>query len=375
MGSRKRSPSSRGPALPPEAPQPPPSPRRHGRLLSWKGFELASFAAGTALLVWLLLRVGPAELARNLAVVGWGFFLVVALQAVPILLNTESWRLVLPPGRRIRLRALAPMLLAGEAVNAVSPVGVVGGELVRVSLLRRRLPTAAAVGAVGLAAITQFAAQVAFIFVGLPVAVVLLPRSGLRVVVALLATAIGAFLAAVLALAWSPDRLAGVRRALGRFGWFQRLRSRVPLAARDGLNEGLAALHERPAAFALSVSASFAAWQVGVIETLLILRLLGQPVGLARAVAIEVLAVAIEAVVFFVPARMGTQEGGRVLIFVALGLSPASGLALGLVRRARELAWAVPGLAILGHFQRVSRAADRPRPAAGVTRGGQPLPD
>ena len=71
---------------------------------------------------------------------------------------------------------------------------------------------------------------------------------------------------------------------------------------------------------------------------------------------------------------MGTQEGGRVLIFIVLGLDPAAGLAAACVRRVRELAWAVPGLVLLGRLQREPAPAALRR-AEGVTRGERLLPD
>lgn len=340
----------------------------------WRRFELGAFVAGAALLAWLLYRMGLGDLARQLSAVGWGFFVVVALGSLPILLNVLSWALLLPRRPRVPSRTLASMLLAGEAVNTVSPVGFIGGELVRVSLLRRWLDSAAAVGAVGLAATAQFAGQVIFILSGLPLVLSLVPQPGLRTALVLFGAASGLLLVSVLFVALSPGRLSSLRHLFGRFGWIERLRGRAPRAAYDAVTNGLRALRERPGAFALSTGASLAAWQVGIVETLLILRFLGQPVGLLRAAAIEILAVAIEGVLFFVPMKMGTQEGGRALIFIALGLDPAVGVALGLVRRARELAWAVPGFALLGSFQR-SAGAPGGRPFALVTRGERPLPD
>lgn len=340
----------------------------------WRRFELAAFAAGTALLVWLLARVGPAELARNLSAVGWGFVAVLGLQAVAFLLNTLSWAFQLPPDREVPLSALAPMLVAGEAVNAVSPVGFVGGELVRVSLLRRRLPAGEAVAAVARAAMAQFAGQVLFILLGLPVAVHLVLSPEVRASLDFAGAAAGLLLAVVLALAFSKGGLRAAGRALEHFGALRRLAARVPESAREAGRRGLEALRRHPSRFLASALLSFGAWQVGVAETLLVLRWLGRPVSFGLAVAIEVLAVAIEGALFFVPAKMGTQEGGRVLIFLALGLDPALGLALGLVRRARDLAWAVPGLAVLGAFRR-SAPPVLPWPAAPVTRGGRPLPD
>ena len=114
----------------------------------------------------------------------------------------------------------------------------------------------------------------------------------------------------------------------------------------------LGSLRRRPGDFAASVALYYAGWLVGIVEVGLILALLRAPVSWRQAFAIEALSVAIEGAFFFVPAKMGTQEGGKYLIFHVLGLDPARGFALGFVRRLRELAWAAIGLALLGWFQR-----------------------
>jgi hypothetical protein len=47
---------------------------------------------------------------------------------------------------------------------------------------------------------------------------------------------------------------------------------------------------------------------------------------------------------FVVPAKIGTQEGGKVAVFAALGLPLPLGLAFGITRHVRELAWAALGI-------------------------------
>jgi hypothetical protein len=47
------------------------------------------------------------------------------------------------------------------------------------------------------------------------------------------------------------------------------------------------------------------------------------------------------------PARIGVDESGTAGVFLALGLSPASGLTLALVRRLRDLLAALVGLSWL----------------------------
>jgi hypothetical protein len=317
-----------------------------------KRFEQFSFAAGVLLLGWLVYRIGPSDVGRNLAEVGWGFLLILALYAVTVLLNTVSWQLLLPVEARVPLSKLAPMLVAGDAVTTVNPIGLVGGSVVRMSLLSRALPPQTALISVGLAAMTQFLGQVLFVLSGVPVALTVIRderlRLGLRVFSACLLTVLGL----VLLVGFSRGVQGWIRSRLAPRRWLATRWASVPEQWRNLVPETVAALRERPKSFALSVTTSWLAWQTGVVGTFVILRLLHEPVGWSQALAIEVLGVAIEGALFFVPAKMGTQEGGKVLIFLAMGLPPSKGLALGLIRRLRELAWAAAGLVALGRYQR-----------------------
>lgn len=68
-------------------------------------------------------------------------------------------------------------------------------------------------------------------------------------------------------------------------------------------------------------------------------------------------AVLVEGALFFVPARVGVQEGGLYAIFLALGLDPVAGFSLGIVRRLRELTWGLAGPAILAFVRRRSKGS------------------
>ncbi|MGE5414611.1 MAG: flippase-like domain-containing protein [Syntrophomonadaceae bacterium] len=327
-------------------------------------FERLVFAAGVLLFAALVYRIGPERIGRQLLEVGWGFLAVLALSALPLLANALSWRELLPGGRRLPVRTMARMLVSGEAVNAVSPVGVVGGELVRLSQLSEHFPAEDAAASVAMAAMAQFAGQIVFIVSGLPLAMTLLPGEAWRRGLLAFAAVLLLLLAVVLSLAWSQTVRAQAASVLRRVPSARRLVARVPETWRAAGSEMLAALRARPHRFGAAAGLSLLAWQVGAVETWLVLRLLGSPVGAAAAYALEVLAVAIEGIFFFVPAKIGTQEGGKVLIFLAAGLDPSKGFTLGLVRRLREQFWAVIGLALLG--SRPRRRLPRATPARAV---------
>ena len=50
----------------------------------------------------------------------------------------------------------------------------------------------------------------------------------------------------------------------------------------------------------------------------------------------------------WIPARLGSDEGGAISAFALAGLSPMLGLALALIRRVRDLIWALIGIIWLG---------------------------
>jgi hypothetical protein len=46
----------------------------------------------------------------------------------------------------------------------------------------------------------------------------------------------------------------------------------------------------------------------------------------------------------WIPARLGSDEGGAISAFAIVGLSPMLGLTLALTRRMRDLLWALIGI-------------------------------
>jgi hypothetical protein len=70
------------------------------------------------------------------------------------------------------------------------------------------------------------------------------------------------------------------------------------------------------------------------------------------AFSIEFLSNLIDALAFWVPAKIGTQEAGKTAIFAGLGLPPEMGFTLGVIRHVRELTWAGLGLGLYAHHQK-----------------------
>jgi len=65
----------------------------------------------------------------------------------------------------------------------------------------------------------------------------------------------------------------------------------------------------------------------------------------------------------WIPARLGSDEGGAISAFALTGLSPMLGLALALTRRVRDLLWALIGIVWLGwNFRGTKQSQNTARP-------------
>lgn len=314
----------------------------------------AVLGAGLVMLAFLLYKLDARETAALALQVRWMFALILAQELGAHLFNALGWRLAFRPADslRFRLRDLLAYRVMGDGVNYLTPSATIAGEFARANLLEASVPLAVRVNGVVAAKATQAFGQVAFIALGLgwamgDVVPALAPWSRA-------ARWFCAAAAAAAAASWLTARSRHVRdladAARGKPGW----RGWVSRMPADLL--GFWADHPlRLTASAAAFGAGYA-WNVG--ETWLIARSLGAPVDWTTALRIEVLSNVVDALLFMVPAKAGTQEAGKTLVFGLLGLSPRAGLAFGLVRHARELLWAAGGLLAYGSARRDVRAAE-----------------
>jgi uncharacterized membrane protein YbhN (UPF0104 family) len=134
---------------------------------------------------------------------------------------------------------------------------------------------------------------------------------------------------------------------------FRRLHGLVrPLVGDSALAAGAAALDDeirtclrrwRPLLYAGILQ--FAAFCSGVFEIWFALRLFGHPVDIGAALLLESLTQAIRHLAFVIPAGLGVQEAGLVLVGQALGISAELALAVSMAKRMRELLCGLPALA------------------------------
>ncbi|HYD49015.1 MAG TPA: lysylphosphatidylglycerol synthase domain-containing protein, partial [Terriglobales bacterium] len=295
--------------------------------------ERIFFVAGLVLFIYLVRRLGAGTVKDNLQLVGWGVLLIVAQELLAYFANSLGWLAAFPRPLPSKLRFSSVVLarIVGDAINYVTPTAGLGGEFIRVRLLRGQASGTAVVASVTVAKLSQVVGQILFIVIGLIVILDDIPlapaaRRGLLIGLSVLSG-----LVAVLLFGQRRGMFSPIWALASRFGG----KGRAPeMGGRlKRLDEEIARFHlDSAPQFLLSSFFFFCGWALGMVEVYLILWLLGVPVTLALALKIEVLSVAFDGVFFFVPAKLGTQEAGKVLIFRTLGLDAAAGLSFGILR-------------------------------------------
>ncbi len=297
---------------------------------------------GLAVLAFLAAGADLPAVGRALAGVGaWGAAAVAAVYLLSFVLDTAAWQLALPSVDLTSgwLYRLWRVRMVGEAFNLVVPAGSVGGEPVKALLLKK----ADGIGYKEGGASLVIAKTVLLL--------ALLPFAGIGLALMALASLPAAFPAAVAAgltalglgvlgfYAVQRWRLAG--RLAGRLA--RHRRGRRLGAILDHVHEVddlfVAFYAGRPGRFAAALLLAFLAWALGAVEIYLVMGFLGRPVGWADAWMLEAVAQLVRAGTFFIPGSIGASEAGFLIMVEALTGQASLGLALALVRRARELVW------------------------------------
>ena len=300
---------------------------------------IAAALVGGLLFFYAIRSVGWADVVSGINRVGWGLVPILALAGIRFVLRAAAWRLCIPPHARLSLRQTFTAYLSGDAVGNVTPLGLLASEPTKVFLIRHRLATREAVASLAVDFVVYSISAVTMIVVGLIVllATIQLSLGWREIVIAVLAVlAVGVFVAVrILSGTWKPER-----------------GERPPWRAR------LATLRESVLAF--SAGHPTRLWRVfaldlvfqavAVLEVFLtLLWLLDAPPTIPQAVMFSALDRSINIAFKFVPFKLGIDEAAAGGMAGLLGwpFTPATGVALALIRKVRSIAWVGVGLVLI----------------------------
>lgn len=313
-----------------------------------KWLHRGALAAGVALFAWVVAQVGVAHLWQQAAQLGWAIALIVALEGVADFLHTCAWRLCFRPEQRRSPFELWGPNLAANAINYVTPTATFGGEVVRATLVPRDLPNAEVVASLTVNRLTDTLSDLSVTLVGVVIVLMLapLPLAGQLSIAgsaALLSAGIAGFL-----LVQRSGRLTGwlARHPLvGRLLGTDR-GDRVARGA-SALDQRLARFHtEHPGAVLGSVGWHVCGLLLGAVQLFVFLTWVDAPHDARTVAVVFTVGKAVDMAAFFIPARLGAQEGGRVLGMQLVGVPGELGLLFSLVLRLEQLVWTAVGLAV-----------------------------
>jgi putative membrane protein len=327
-----------------------------------KHFAVLSLLAGLALAIFLVVWHGVGDIAEVLATGGWPLLLLAPYYLVTLIPDTLSWQSLLPAVRSPRVSRFPTLLYAnwvGSAINWLLPVAQVGGEVVRVRILMRHGVRGADAGAsIVVDKTVQALTLVLLTILGLLLLagrVDDLPLNGGIVAFAVLLTA-GILIFWALQHRGLFGFLAQVAPAERWSRWVERA---------DALDGAIRERYRELPQFCAAL-----AWRVFnrlimAGEVYLALYLLGQPVAVVDSIILQSLGQAVRSAAFLVPGAIGVQEGGYLVLGLALGITPEVGLAVSLAKRLRELVVGLPGLVAWQYFEvrRWHRDRRQPTPA------------
>lgn len=313
-----------------------------------KKFNLLLAALGLAVFFLTASRLGWENIWEQIEKIGWAILLVAVMRTASQFLFTFAWAWTIPSSaRRVPFFELFRIRLAGEAINYLIPSGTLGGEPLKANLLSPSIGLANGLACVAVGKFSQVLAQlIVMVAGGLFASFTLNVPPDVKTAMFAALSVIGAGLGVI---------YAGQRQ--GMFGWLARHLVSLHVGSRfieprieklRKLDRIISEIHSgQPGKFAASVAFNALGWLGGAIEVFVVLWLLGTPRSVGTAFVIETMSLIISAALFIVPWQAGTQEAGKALIFGLCGLSPASGFAVGLIQRLRDLIWAGLGLLCL----------------------------
>ncbi len=316
-----------------------------------KWVRLILLGAGLALFAWFIQHTGWADIRDTFGKLGLWMFVALIPYAIVFTIDCIGWRFTFGPGtlKDIPFRVVWSIRLIGEAINNVIPSMYVGGEAVKVGLLKRHgVPVVTAASAAVRSKTAQSVAQSTFIAMGAAVAAVALPTEYTEIKWAFAAIALLAF--TCMALLFRIQR-HGLCSTL--IGWVRRLGFRLKsLEPKEGkirqLDDEIYVFYNRDKKYFRWCTVTYlAGWMFDTVEIMVVAHLLGAHVTWADAFAIEAFISVARGFNTVVPGALGVQEFSVVGLFTLFGYGYELGAQYAVVRRGRDVAFTVLGWLLL----------------------------
>lgn len=307
-------------------------------------------AIGAVLLVVLIKKIGLASIANNIADLGWYFIPILNISFASYLLYTVAWRQFLRRlGEGIGFLELFRIKIMGEAVNTLTPANFLGGDPMRIYLLKKNFRLSEGAASVVVDRTLHTVATLIIIIVGIAVAFQpfeVLPMNikvGVPVVLFISSVFIGFVLIhqrrGIFGLLLNVCRTLHIKKEFSEktIHRFNELDSHI-----------IEFYEENHRGFLIALSCHVVGRLLGVVEIYAIGRVVSDDFTILAAFMLTALAPMINAVFAFIPGAIGVMEGAYSGMLYLIHLDPVVGITIQIAKRLRSAFWIALGLMFLG---------------------------
>src|SRR5215467_3616380 len=297
-----------------------------------------------ALFVWVLAHVGLSTLVEQLRAMRIALPIVLALSLLRLLLQSSTWSASLKGEQvLVNIPKLAGARLAGQSMGYLTVLGPVISEPLKIKLLGT--PTEPTLTATFLDSGVYWFTSALLAIMGIAsLPFVAVHGAAYHSIPAALVLALMVFV-----ITRRNPILSGVVRALGKKApsWLMRAEQFESSIRRYRVNQ--------PALVRRIFWIDVVCQALVASEVAVVLWALHLSIHFFTILVIEGVTRGLKMLSGWIPARIGSDEGGAISAFALLGFSPMLGLALALTRRVRDLLWAFTGIVLLAWSSRRSR--------------------
>jgi hypothetical protein len=323
--------------------------------------NVAIAAAGIGLFTFVAAKMGWSAMLYELKAVWIALPILAGLSCLRLWLQTMSWSAALEAnGIHAGVGELMGARASSHGMGYLSVFGPLVSEPMRIGLLAGR--GAAAAPTLIDSGVAWFSSGIFTIVGCLCAAGCMGAQPHTKSLIGLALTTV----AGMVLIARSKPMLPALARKLG---------ARAPAWLRHG-QEVEVAMHdfkrEHPGTVRKMFWLGMVCQVLVAAEVVAVFWFLKMPIHVGTILALEAANRVVKAMGGWVPARIGTDESGMAAAFLAFGLPSASGLALALARRSRDLMEVVVGFAWLARRSRTLAANGHTARARDVARPGDP---
>ena len=305
-------------------------------------------ALGIVLFVYFVNRAGVGQIYDGVRRLGAGFLLIIAISGFRHAVRSAAWCLCMEPSYRLSFADAFRARVMGDAIGNILPIGSFAlGEPSKPFLIRDRVPLMAGFSSFVIENIFYGLSVVIFVFAGMSALLLSfhLPK-GLR---------IASFVTIGVIIALVVISLAMVRRQvrfITRAAEFTHRRGFDPkwIEKSRMFEDRVYGFYQRNARRFLPILFLESCFHFsGMLEIYITLYFISpeQAPTFFTAFILESVNRIITMAFKFIPLRMGVDEVGTAKVSKVLSFTEAAGVTLAIVRKGRDLFWAIIGIALL----------------------------